>query len=59
MRLCLVPKLDIETGAKFSDFHNLLSLHVLWDGHFFEFADNGSSGCSLVVRVNLVKMGPF
>ena len=34
MRMLPEQKSAIETGTKFSGFHNLLSLHILWDGYF-------------------------
>jgi len=50
---------DIENVHKFSAFCNPLALNSLWNGHFFELADNGLSGCMLVVVVNARKWGHF
>jgi len=48
---------DIENVTNFCVFYKALVLQSLWNGNFFELADNGLSGCSPVVRENSRKWG--
>jgi len=59
MRLCLVPKLDIETVHNFCDFFKALLLQNLRDTYFFELVDNGIVSCTAVVGANSLKWGHF
>jgi hypothetical protein len=55
----VVPGTVIENVTIFSAFCNPLALRDLWNGHFFELADNGLLGCSGVVGVNSRKWSYF
>ena len=45
----MIFEMDIENVTKFCDFYKALVLQSLWNGNFFELADNGLLGCMAVV----------